>query len=124
MRRYAEVDPERVLPWMLTVVGREAVAVRRLRLRALEGATAYDDLIERTPSEVPGPHQHLLQRERVARAARLIGLLKPQERRALALRAQGYSYAEIQEITGWTHTKTNRCLAEGRARLRQLGAMD
>jgi RNA polymerase sigma factor (sigma-70 family) len=120
LRRYAEVDPERVLPWMLTVVGREALAVRRVRLRALEGATAYDDLVERTPSEVPGPHEHLLQRERVARAARLIRLLKPQERRALALRAHGYSYAEIQEITGWTHTKVNRCLAEGRARLRAL----
>jgi DNA-directed RNA polymerase specialized sigma24 family protein len=34
----------------------------------------------------------------------------------------GYSYREIGEITGWTHTKINRCIAEGRARLRQLAA--
>jgi hypothetical protein len=31
-------------------------------------------------------------------------LLKPQEVRALTLKAQGYSYAEIGEITGWSYT--------------------
>jgi DNA-directed RNA polymerase specialized sigma24 family protein len=39
------------------------------------------------------------------------------------LQAEGYSYAEIQAITGWSYTKVNRCLAEGRARLRALGAI-
>jgi DNA-directed RNA polymerase specialized sigma24 family protein len=33
----------------------------------------------------------------------------------------GYSYREITEMTGWTFTKVNRCSAEGRARLRELG---
>jgi RNA polymerase sigma factor (sigma-70 family) len=47
--------------------------------------------------------------------------LKPQERRVLGLLAFGYSYREIIELTGWTHTKVNRCSAEGRARLRALG---
>ena len=40
--------------------------------------------------------------------------LKPQEIRALLLKAEGYSYKQIQEITGWTYTKVNRCLTEGR----------
>ena len=48
---------------------------------------------------------------------------EPREIRALLLRAEGYSYAEICELTQWTHTKVNRCLTEGRARLRQLGAL-
>ena len=30
------------------------------------------------------------------------------------LRAEGYSYKEICAETGWTYTKVNRCLAEGR----------
>jgi hypothetical protein len=47
--------------------------------------------------------------------------LKPQERRVIGLLAVGYSYREIMELTGWTHTKVNRCSAEGRARLRELG---
>ena len=42
--------------------------------------------------------------------------LKPQERQALGLLALGYSYREICELTGWTFTKVNRCLAEGEAR--------
>jgi RNA polymerase sigma factor (sigma-70 family) len=116
------VDPDRILPWMLTVVGREALAVRRRRLRELGGRPAGEGLdpVAITPSDGPGPLDRLEHRERVQRAARLLRRLKPQERRALALQAEGYSYAEIQEITGWTHTKVNRCLAEGRARLRQL----
>lgn len=45
--------------------------------------------------------------------------LKPDQRRALSLLAYGYSYAEIGEITGFSQTKINRCLAEGRAALRE-----
>jgi hypothetical protein len=40
--------------------------------------------------------------------------LKPQEVRCLLLKAEGYTYKEICELTGWTYTKVNRCLTEGR----------
>jgi len=50
--------------------------------------------------------------------------LKRDERRALSLLAFGYSYREICEQTGWSYTKVNRCLAEGRATLRELEARD
>ena len=45
--------------------------------------------------------------------------LKADERRALLLLGAGLTYKEICEITNWTHTKVNRCLAEGKAALRQ-----
>lgn len=45
--------------------------------------------------------------------------LKPSERRALALLALGYSYREICDTTGWTYTKVNRCIYEGRKALQQ-----
>ena len=32
----------------------------------------------------------------------------------MLLRAEGHSYAEIQAKTGWTYTKVDRCLKEGR----------
>ena len=32
----------------------------------------------------------------------------------MLLKADGSSYAEIGELTGWSYTKVNRCLAEGR----------
>ncbi len=51
-------------------------------------------------------------------ALRLLAALRADERRALVLQASGYSYAEICALTGWTYTKVNRSLAEGRAKLR------
>ena len=47
-------------------------------------------------------------------SAEALQRLKPQELRALWLKAEGFSYAEICEQTGWTHTKVNRCITEGR----------
>ena len=56
--------------------------------------------------------------ERHAERAAALRALKPDERTAIGLVAAGYSYREIGEDKGWTHTKINRCLAEGRAALR------
>lgn len=113
------VDPRRLPAWMQVVVRREALSVRRIRERSIRA-----DPLEQVESDRPGPQERLERRERVTRAARLLARLKPDERRAIGLQAQGYSYSEIQAITGWSYTKVNRCLAEGRARLRQLGVMD
>ena len=38
------------------------------------------------------------------------------------LKAQGLSYAEIGEALGWTYTKVNRCITEGRARFLKVYA--
>jgi DNA-directed RNA polymerase specialized sigma24 family protein len=75
------------------------------------------------PSGAPCPAELAERRELVHTRARALRRLKPDERRALVLKAEGFSYAEICELNGWTYTKVNRCLAEGRARLRQLGAL-
>ena len=61
---------------------------------------------------------------RVELTRELLAKLKPQERRALTLKALGYSYTEIGELTGWTYTKINRCMAEGRKRLFELAAAE
>jgi DNA-directed RNA polymerase specialized sigma24 family protein len=45
--------------------------------------------------------------------------LKPRERRELYLKALGYRYDEIAEVTGSTLTAVNRRLSEGRAQLRR-----
>jgi DNA-directed RNA polymerase specialized sigma24 family protein len=46
--------------------------------------------------------------------------LKPDERAALLLRSIGYEYKEIQQLTGWSYTKVNRCVTEGRAAARRI----
>ncbi len=103
--------------WMQVVTRREALAVRRSRERLL-AVTGDDDALRHVACERPGPADRAERRERVGLAARALATLKPDERLAIVLHALGYSYAEIGELCGWTHTKVNRCLAEGRARLR------
>jgi RNA polymerase sigma factor (sigma-70 family) len=117
------IEGDALVRWMQTVTKREALAVRRQRERLLGSprAPGHDDDADRDPlefiaSESPGPNDQLARRERVARSGEALRALKPQEVRALTLKAQGYSYAEIGEMTGWSYTKINRCMAEGRKR--------
>jgi DNA-directed RNA polymerase specialized sigma24 family protein len=76
------------------------------------------DLSEVLPTDAPGPAERVQRNELLAERRRDLAALKRDERRALWLLALGLSYAEICEATGWTHTKVNRCLSEGRAALR------
>ncbi|MGH2994297.1 MAG: RNA polymerase sigma factor [Solirubrobacterales bacterium] len=112
-------EPPRLTAWMHTVTKREAMAVRRSRERLLSGRVPPDwdgesGGVDSFAAERPGPAERAERRERVARSAEALAALKPQERRALLLKAEGYSYAEIQQLCGWTYTKVNRCMAEGR----------
>jgi RNA polymerase sigma factor (sigma-70 family) len=121
-------DPARLAPWMHTVTKHEAIAVRRARERMLGGsarAGVDSQPLELVPGDRPGPVECTERAERVARSAEALAGLKPQERRALALKAEGYSYVEIRELTGWSYTKVNRCMAEGRKRFLELfGAIE
>jgi RNA polymerase sigma factor (sigma-70 family) len=114
------LEPRRLVAWACVVTRREALAVRRARERLLAGAVAEDaaTALDRTPSERPSAVELSERHERSVAALRLLAALTPDQRRALVLQASGYSYAEICALTGWTYTKVNRCMAEGRARLR------
>ena len=115
-----------LIRWMQTVTKRESLAVRRQRERLLNGAPRSDDEdrdpLDSVQSDAPGPVDRAAGRERVARSKEALRALKPQEVRALILKAEGYSYAEIGEITGWSYTKINRCMAEGRKRFLEVFA--
>jgi RNA polymerase sigma factor (sigma-70 family) len=115
--------PAQLAAWMQVVTRREALAVRRSRERLLAVTGDEDDPVQRLACERPGPADRAERAERVAAMARALASLKPDERLAIVLQAHGYSYAEIGGLCGWTYTKVNRSLAEGRARLRQLGAL-
>ena len=95
---------------------------RRWRCGGRASACSPASRVAEPLSEAPGPAEWAERRERVAHSAAALAALKPQERRALALKAEGYSYAEMQTLTGWTYTKVNRCMAEGRKRFLELFA--
>jgi len=53
---------------------------------------------------LPTDEERIARFDRATRAAEALGRLKPQERTALVLKAEGHSYAEIADRTGWTYT--------------------
>jgi RNA polymerase sigma factor (sigma-70 family) len=119
-------DPRELVRWTRTVVKHEALALRAERERILAGPAAVtpepgsEDWVARIPARLDGPPERAERREAVARSREALQALKPQELRALSLLAEGYSYLEIGEITGYSQTKVNRCLAEGRERFRSV----
>jgi RNA polymerase sigma factor (sigma-70 family) len=117
------LEPNRLIAWMSVVTKHEALAVRRMRERALGVAhMTPDDPLALMPTDLPGPVERAERRERVAEVKNHLAELKANERLAILLQAEGYSYAEICARCGWTYTKLNRCLAEGRAALRARAA--
>ncbi len=94
------------------MVKHEAMAVRRVRQQQV--ASEEVDLDAHEARHVPTPEEQVLAFDDVARSAEALRGLKPQEVRALWLQMQGLSYREIERSTGWTYTKVNRCLTEGR----------
>jgi RNA polymerase sigma factor (sigma-70 family) len=106
------LDPERAAGWLHVVVKREAQAIRRSRKRLVTTTEVNFDAHE--SRRVPTPDEQLVSFDLVSRSAEALQRLKPQELRALWLKAQGHSYNDIGAITGWSYTKVNRCLTEGR----------
>jgi RNA polymerase sigma factor (sigma-70 family) len=118
-------DPRELIRWTQTVTKHEALAVRRNRERLLSGSPppsedSDEDWMALIPAQGDGPAEKVERQEAIARSREALQALKPAELRALTLLAEGYSYAEISELTGFTRTKVNRCLAEGRERFRTL----
>jgi RNA polymerase sigma factor (sigma-70 family) len=123
LRKAPSTHPRELVKWTQTVVKHEALAVRAERERILASPLAPgddEDWVSLLPETGDGPAEKAERREAVARSREALQALKPQELRALTLLAEGYSYAEIGEMTGFSRTKINRCLAEGRERFRSF----
>jgi RNA polymerase sigma factor (sigma-70 family) len=114
LQRADRVDDATAGSWLRTVVKHEAMRIRAGRQRSVPGDEI--DFDSHTSTDVGDVADRMEGFERVARAAEALQGCKPDEVRALLLKADGSSYAEIGELLGWTYTKVNRCLTEGRAR--------
>ncbi len=112
MHHAERLDPERAANWLHVVVKREAQAIRRSRKRLVSSSEVDFDAHECPRAQTPD--EQLVAFDLVSRSAEALQRLKPQELRALWLKAQGHSYNDIGAITGWSYTKVNRCLTEGR----------
>ena len=123
LQRYGEVDHARAGSWLRTVCKHEAMRIREQRGRLLGAEEVAWDAQPSVDAVDPGEHASSL--ERVARAAEALQGCKRDEATAMLLKADGSSYDEIGALTGWSRTKVNRALTEGRARfLRRYADID
>jgi RNA polymerase sigma factor (sigma-70 family) len=102
------------LPWLTLVLKRKCWRLGERREVEVEPLAMAEVVVEQTLD----PSVRFAERDEPR--ARL-GELKRDERRALILHAAGYTYGEIAGRCGWTQTKVNRCLYEGRRALRRVG---
>ncbi len=119
-------DPESDSPplaWLTLTLKRRCWALYRLRRRSWQQRSERDGESCSDEELLGGSARHpddlLDLAEEVVTTRSRLAELKRDERRALSLLALGYSYREICELTSWTYTKVNRCIAEGRAALRR-----
>jgi RNA polymerase sigma factor (sigma-70 family) len=117
-------DPGRGAPplaWLTLTLKRACWRARRERvgrLVSLEAEVSTDEsrsVVETVASSAPSLDERVADREDGMQRLRS---LKADQRTALVLQAAGYSYREIGERRGWTYTKVNRCVTEGRRALR------
>jgi DNA-directed RNA polymerase specialized sigma24 family protein len=122
-------DPDRGAPplaWLALTLKRQcwqqrkvAHLDRQVGQEAERGTGQPGSFVDELSSLGAGPEERVIERDD---ARSRMKRLKDAERRALGLQSAGYSYREIGELCGWTYTKTNRCLSEGRAALRGSGS--
>jgi RNA polymerase sigma factor (sigma-70 family) len=120
VRRMETVDRATEAAWLKVVVRHEAYAIRKAR----GDCVADPDLDLETVIAAPerSVEEQVLSGDRVSRSAEALRALKPDEARALMLKAHGLSYEEIGRHCGWTYTKVNRCITEGRRRFMEVYA--
>lgn len=124
IHHYDVADGSPPIAWLTLTLKRRCWAIYKAQRRVIDTPPRSpeedeDDPLEQIPDSRQLPEEAAEQAETVALVRRQLARLKPAERRALALLALGYSYKEIVKITGWTYTKVNRCIREGRAALRK-----
>jgi RNA polymerase sigma factor (sigma-70 family) len=107
-------DPDRGAPplaWLTLVLKRACWRGRERRAIDVEPLALAEVMAE----ERLDPALPVGERDQ---ARRRLGVLKADERRAIVLHGAGFSYGEIGTRCGWSATKVNRCLYEGRRALK------
>jgi RNA polymerase sigma factor (sigma-70 family) len=126
MRSFEGESTEHGVAWMMTTVKRCAWAITRKGRRRQPLALSVTDVEDREEisfvarDDRPGPAALAERHSEHAETVRAFERLKPDERMALLMLGLGCSYEEIQARRGWTRTKVNRCLAEGREAIRKM----
>lgn len=104
--------PEELIPWLRVVVRREAAAIARERQRTM--SKPLDDLNDARVTDEGLPEEHVLDTFDVQLGVEALAKLKPDQIKCLLAQADGRTYAEISEVTGFSARKVARNVNEGR----------
>jgi RNA polymerase sigma factor (sigma-70 family) len=115
--------------WLATVAIHEAWHLHSSRSRETPVGTFqrdsrdddHDDVCEPVDALATDTENLALDRIQHAVNIQAFATLKPRERQALYLKALGYRYHEICQLTGFSYTAVNRYITEGRRALRRGG---
>lgn len=118
LERLEAVDSPRA--WLLKIQYRAFVDGKRRDSRSPFVESAFDVDCDLAASSDPGPDDRAETTLRQRRLARVWPVLDPGQRALLALHAEGYSLAELEEITGLTRNAVGVRLHRARARLARL----
>ncbi len=125
LRAYRELATleslDSVCAWLLRVQYRIFVDGVRKRVRARTDAAGYgDDSIEALASDEPGPEELTSAAYTQERLDKAWEQLTVEQRALLAMHAEGYDLAELEEITGKNRNLLSARLHRARARLAKL----
>jgi RNA polymerase sigma factor (sigma-70 family) len=98
---------------------RDAHLDRRAGQEAERGSEDFGFVMESIPSRGASLEERVVERDE---GRRRLARLRPDQRTGLGLLGAGFSYREIGRLRGWTYTKVNRSITEGRERLRTTAA--
>jgi DNA-directed RNA polymerase specialized sigma24 family protein len=111
----------RGLQWLIVVATHEAwrsgTTPERPAGTFIGCASDHDLAWEEPPGPASDPLELAIAHELHNRRVEQLSHAKPREATVLFLQAAGYSYTELQQLTGATYTAVNRRLTEGRARI-------
>lgn len=109
---------EEFIPWLHTVIRREAALIAQGREREIPVDGEELEITVTAHAEgVPEPDAVFEWRERYRAVQDALMGLTDSQRICLMLRSAGASHGEIQGITGFSERKVHRSIMEGRARL-------
>lgn len=105
-------DEDQLGAWLNVVTRNEALMI--LRRRKHVALSSFDEIAATFESAAVPMEERIVEDESRGQRREALQRLKPDQLRCLLLKAEGYRYAEISAITGFTYASVNRYLTEGR----------
>lgn len=105
-------NPAELVPWLRTVVKNEALDITRRHART--SSDPIETIEDSAVSDQATPDEVFVRSETTTNGVEALERLSADQVHCLLAYAQGHSYDEISEMTGFTARKVTRCVTGGR----------